>query len=352
MGGTPPAVRAQDRQAACRGLPSLCLAALQSMRTSLGRPTPTAAFFATTPSMGRRNPFADTPMLEEVMRSHLMALCCATLSLGFADVVRSQPSTTTNATVKVGGSVWYHSTNLLQNPDASSSTVTPPWTQSSGTWTVTTGPTTLGSQSINSSDGSPWFRNSQTTSLSCGTCVSTRTVTLVQTVNFNGNFFQTNQAAIEYGGDAFAVGMTVTGNGNTGYYYASEGYEATYRLDFLDSSGNQLAFDASGPIFNSVFGCPLLHPLKKNYGYRRTVGVNLPTATRSIRFTASMMDKLTVCNNYGTTGTFRNGFDKLWLVLWFSGPPTISGRFERGSGPGPIVKATVTPKPTVSRPRQ
>jgi hypothetical protein len=256
-------------------------------------------------------------------------------------------------TTKYAGGVWYHGANLLQNPDASSSTVSPPWTQSTGNWIVTSGPVVLGSQSIDTSDGSPWFLDSGGVSinLNCSSCSKSRTVELVQTVPFNGAFFQTNTGAIEYGGDAFAVG-TGTGSGSSGIYHASEGYEASYRLDFLDSSGQTLATDTSGPVFNSAFGCVLGNLIKNRYGYRRAVGVNIPTATRSIRFTATITDRLSVCYNYSTTGTFRNGLDNLWLVLWVNGSPTASGA-KQGPAPSPIVKVTLTPKRAPNRhPRQ
>lgn len=250
-------------------------------------------------------------------------------------------------TGKAAGPVWYHGKNLLQNPDASSS-VNPPWIQSTGTWTVTTGPTTLGTQSIDTSDGSPWFVNSQASNNIVGNGSNTKTVTLAQTVSFDGSFFQTRTGAIEYGGDAFAVGKG-TGNGNTVSYHHSESYEASYELEFLDSSGNQLAFDASGPIFNSPFGCAAGNPPKTNYGYRRAVGVNIPIATRFIRFTATMTDSLTVCSSWGTTASFRNGFDNLWLVLWISGWPSATNPLKQGSAPSPIVKATLTPKAKAKR---
>jgi len=247
----------------------------------------------------------------------------------------------------VNGFTWYHSGNLLQNPDASSSSVNPPWTLSTGNWTIQAGPLTLGSYTINSSNGSPWFLNSGALVVTCSSCYNSRTVTLAQTVNVSSysNIIQNYAMDFVYGGDAFAVGGG-SGSGQAGYYRASDAYQANYRLDFLDSSGQVLATDTTGSLFNSPFGCVLGTFPKQNYGYRRTVTA-IPQATHYIRFTATMMDRLTVCYNYSTTSTFRNGFDSLWLDLVFlggSGRESANSRFKEGSAPGPSVKATLTPK--------
>jgi len=255
-------------------------------------------------------------------------------------------------TGKVGGSVWYHSANLLQNPDASALTVNP-WT-GTGTWTVTTGPVALGSLSIDSSDGSPWFLESGGVSVvnACTACFNSRTVTLSQTVNLSSYAFLIQNSSIYfvYGGDAFAEGMKISGSGVIGYL-VSNGYEASYRLDFLDSSGGPLAWDASGPIFNSMFACASGTSATKNYGYRRTVTA-IPSATRFIRFTSAMMDRLTVCYNSSTSSTFKNGFDNLWLEFVFDNRharESVNGRFAPSSPPGSSVKATLTSKSAVNR---
>lgn len=266
-------------------------------------------------------------------------------------------------TGKMGGSVWYHSANLLQNPEASSTTVNPPWTQNTGTWIVQSGPAVLGPNSIDSSNASPWFLNTGIVIANgCSTCFSTQTYTLVQTVNLSvpTGFFKNYVAGFEYGGDAFAEGNSV-GSGPSGYH-ASPNVEAIYTLDFLDSAGHPLVNDTSGPTLNLSFGCVLGSLVKgQNYGYRRTVG-GVPNATRFVRFTATIKDQIAACNNSSTTGTFKNGFDNLWLVIWVLGPQTAAnvlnrstiGPFERGSGPiGPIMKANLTSKPAVNRhPRQ
>lgn len=255
------------------------------------------------------------------------------------------------ATEKVNGFAWYYSGNLLQNPDASSLSVNPPWTLSTGNWTIQTGPLTLGSYTINSSNGSPWFLNGGGLMITCSTCYNSRTVTLAQTVNLSSSYASLIQNSFSvhfvYGGDAFAVGQGISGSGLPVYYRGSDGYEANYRVDFLNNSGVVLATDTTGPVFNSSFGCVLGTFPKHNYGYRRTVTA-VPQATRSIRFTATMMDRLTICYNYSTTSTYRNGFDSLWLELVFlknSGREAANGQFEEGSAPGPSVKATLTPKP-------
>jgi hypothetical protein len=255
-------------------------------------------------------------------------------------------------TGKVGGSAWYHSGNLLQNPDASALTVNP-WI-GTGTWTVTTGPVLLGPLSIDSSDGSPWFLESGGVSVlnACSACFNSRTVTLSQTVNLSSYFLLIQNSSIYfvYGGDAFAEGMKFSGSGVFGYL-VSNGYEASYRLDFLNSSGGPLAWDASGPIFNSNFACASGTSAAKNYGYRRTVTA-IPKATRSIRFTATMMDTMTVCHNVSTTSTFRNGFDNLWLEFVFDkrhARESVNGRFVPGSPPGSFVKATLMPNAKANR---
>lgn len=266
-------------------------------------------------------------------------------------------------TGKVSGSVWYHSANLLQNPDASSTTVNPPWTQNTGTWTVQSGAVVLGPNSIDSSNGSPWFLKSSSGAIGgCSICSNTQVYTLVQTVNLSvpTGFFKNYVAGFDYGGDAFAEGSS-SGSGVLGYH-ASPSVEATYTLDFLDSLGQPLATDTSGPIFNWPSSCALGSVFKQqNYGYHRTVG-GVPNTTRSVRFTATIKDRLDACNNSLTNGTFKNGFDDLWLGLWFLGPQSAAipfhrlaiGPFEQGSGPiGPIMKATLMSKPAVNRhPRQ
>src|SRR6185295_11948366 len=188
---------------------------------------------------------------------------------------------------RIGGSVWYYSSNLLQNPDASSSSMTA-WTQGGGTWAVTAAPVTLGSYSINSSNGSPWFLNTQlVVANSCTTCASTRVTTLVQTVDVSAyaNILHAYaHMAVVYRGDAFAVGNR-TGSGSS-IYRSHAGYQASYTLDFFDTAGNLLATDTSGYIFTGPnFACVFLTQPRQSYGYRQ-IATGILSATRTIRFTA------------------------------------------------------------------
>jgi len=136
--------------------------------------------------------------------------------------------------------------------------------------------------------------------------------------------------AVVYRGDAFAVGNR-TGSGSS-IYRSHAGYQASYTLDFFDTAGNLLATDTSGYIFTGPnFACVFLTQPRQSYGYRQ-IATGTLSATRTIRFTAAMTDRLSVCYNSGiTTATFKNGFDNLWLVVGYLGSP--SAGFKAGSAP-------------------
>jgi hypothetical protein len=200
---------------------------------------------------------------------------------------------------------------------------------------VTTGPATLGSCAINSSDGSPWFLDTGflAANNSCGICPTAGRVTkLVQTVDVSAyaNVFHTHaHVAIVYGGDAFALGKAA-GSGTSNYRSQAD-YQAAYTVDLLDSAGNLLATDTSGFVFAGPnFACIFTTRCRQNYGYRQIVSV-VPAATRKVRFTATMTDRLSVCYNTATSATFKNGFDNLWLVVGYAGPQGLG--FEAGPAP-------------------
>src|SRR5690349_19850573 len=248
-------------------------------------------------------------------------------------------------TARVREKYWYHTGNLLQNPDASQP-FNPAWAQSTGNWTVNTGQVGSGTNVINSSDGSPWLLEHGSTFTLLSTTSQYRTLTLVQTVDVSAysNLIQYYQTYFEYGGDAFAAG-TASGSGIPSYYHSAAGYQASYKLEFFDNSGNPLGFDTSGSVFPVNGGC--LYgglPISK-YGYRRTVTA-VPPKTHTIRFTATVIDRLSVCYNNSTTGTYNNGFDKVWLdFLYLELPdsPTTRSGFTRGSAPGRAEKVKRTP---------
>jgi hypothetical protein len=247
-------------------------------------------------------------------------------------------------TAKVGGTVPYHSGNLLKNPDASSGS-TAPWS-SSLNWTINTGPATLGAFSIDSCDQSPWFLQLRGMQVTCSSCAWSNTPSsLVQTIDVSAysNLIHAYSTYFEYGGDAFAEGVKVSGNGCPPMaYQTSTGYKATYRLDFYDKYGNNIGFDISGNIFPAPPPCLFAStPPQHICGYRRTVGA-LPNKTRSVRFTAAITDVTTVCCNYMTTSQFKNGFDNLWLDFIYLGAQTAHRGFHKGSAPRGAVKVKAT----------
>lgn len=266
-------------------------------------------------------------------------IACA---MAAAFLLLSDSSAWGQRTARVEQKWWYHSGNLVQNPHASSP-FNPAWAQSTGNWTVTTG--SVGG--INSSDGSPWFLESGGITINIATASASqyRNVALVQTIDVSAysNLIQHYQTYLEYGGDAFASGTT-SGSGIQNYQSAA-GYQASYSLEFFDSSGNPLSSDTSGPVFPASSGCVSGSLPVQKYGYRRTV-TGIPPTTHSIRFTAAMSDRLSVCFNSSTTGTYKNGFDNLWLdfmYLEFPGSQTARSGFTKGSAPGRAEKIKRTP---------
>jgi hypothetical protein len=258
-----------------------------------------------------------------------------------AFLLLSGSSTRGQGTAKVGGNFAYHSGNLLKNPDASLPSVNPPWMPNTGNWTVQTG--SVGG--INSSDGSPWFLEAGGIFTNCSgpACYQTRTVTLVQTVDVSGysQLIHTYSTYFEYGGDAFANG-TASGSGLPNLYHSSTGYQASYTLEFLNSFGNPVGMDMSGPLLSQNFACLFGGLPEHNYGYRRTT-TGIPAATRSIRLTAKIVDRLSACYNFSSTGTFWNGFDNLWLDFIYIGAQPYHDGFTRGSAPGHAEKVKLTP---------
>lgn len=279
------------------------------------------------------------------MQSGRLAIICSAWSVAISIVActRQQVATTASAS-KVAGSAWYHTSNLLQNPAASSSTVNPPWTQAVG-WTVQTGPVTVGSSTVDAPDGTPWFLNGGGVNIlnSCASCCNSRSATLAQTINLTpyAGLLQTHITYFVYGGDAFATSHG-TGTGSALCYRRGGGPQATFSLTFFDSNGVQVAYDTSGDLFAPNSSCIFpLGILRSNAGYRRTVTA-VPATARSVRFTATVTDMLCVCcSNSPHSASFRNGFDNLWLDLAFWGPSSASQRFQRGDPPGPWVNATI-----------
>jgi hypothetical protein len=267
----------------------------------------------------------------------LMAFVLAAAVLLFSELLASGQDA-----AKVGGNVPYHSGNLLQNPNAQSP-FNPAWTQSQGNWSIQTGSV----NGLNSPDGTPWFLETGPILISCSTCFLTRTVSLVQTVDISAykNLIHAYNTYFEYGGDAFGRGIT-SGNG-----ISSAGLQASYTLEFFDSSGAQLGMDTSGPLLDLNFSCSFASGFKKNAGYRQTT-TGIPDRTRSIRFTAKMLDRLSVCNTtFFSSGAFYNGFDNLWLdFIYLDGIKAQRG-FTQGSAPGPAEKVKLTPRQSSNRKR-
>jgi len=242
---------------------------------------------------------------------------------------------------RVGGTTWYHSTNLLKNPSASTSGLSP-WSQT-GTWSVATGPVSIGSLTMNSPDGTPWFLNASSASANstCGTCGAGVNVSLSQIVDLSpyANTLHCCSTGITYGGDAFGEGRH-SGSGTPGYYHAQASYQASYTVQFYDANGNLLVSDTSGYVFSGPnFGCILPTVVRQTPGYRRTVS-GIPEAARSVRFTASFENKLSVCYNNATSAGFRNGFDNLYLDFGYLGPPTAAFK----AGPLPQHPIPLKPK--------
>jgi hypothetical protein len=165
---------------------------------------------------------------------------------------------------------------------------------------------------------------------------------LTQTIDFApyGGILKTYQSYTAYGGDAFAAGIK-NGTGVAGYQ-SSVGYQAVYRVDFIDSNGNTIASDFSPPLLSPSFGCVLPVQKQQQYGYRRTI-TGIPANTRWVKFTATITDKVSACMNSSTTGNFQNGFDNLWFELVYNGRMVIA-RFKKGPPPGPAVKLKQNPK--------
>jgi hypothetical protein len=256
------------------------------------------------------------------------------------------------ACARVGGSGtrWLRTGNLLQNATASSSTLAN-WTQN-GTWTVNSGPVTLGSFTIDSCDGSPWFLASNGVGLasSCSACQATKTAGLEQTVTFpvRPGFFGTHVAYVEYGGDVFAA-ATATGSGVPGYQRHA-GYDAEIAVAFLDSLGQVVATDTSGPIIQTVMQC-VGFPVNtfQRCTFRRTVN-NIPAATVAVRFTATATNRLDACNNTSTSSTYRNGFDNLYLDLGYLGFATSINSTSIRVTPGRHPDASAHPASPPSQP--
>jgi hypothetical protein len=225
--------------------------------------------------------------------------------------------------------VEFSSGNLLLNPAASGTGVTPPWSQSitvgtgttntgTGTWVKHSGAVVSGTDSINSADNSPWFLATvSSSSMHCSGnfgCSQTTTVTLSQSVTVSTLLAQhTRSPNIIYGGDAFAMGTAfrLSSNGN---WNGQASETAEFTVVFKGSGGQTLGQNTTGDIFNSTFLCLQGAPPKTNYAFRKS-GTPIPAGTTSILFTATIVDHLTACFYVPTTSYSQhsNGLDNLWL---------------------------------------
>jgi hypothetical protein len=200
---------------------------------------------------------------------------------------------------------------------------------------------------MDSCDQSPWFLLSRGSQVTCNNCSSNALVSLVQTIDISAftSLIHTYSTYFEYGGDAFAEGVKVSGNGCPPMaYQTSTSYKATFRLDFYDKYGNSLGFDTPGNIFPAPTPCLFgSTPPQHSCGYRRAVG-GIPAWARSVRFTAEITDVTTVCCSYLTNSQFKNGFDNLWVDFVYLGAQSAHRGFHKGSAPTGVVKVKVTPK--------
>jgi hypothetical protein len=229
--------------------------------------------------------------------------------------------------------------NLLSNPDASGSSVTPPWNQSltigtgspntsSTTWTKHLGAVSSGSVTINTADGSPWFYNDMPlstngavgvncgiSSASGGGCSEHATVTISQTVSVATFIAQHRSISVIYGGDAFALGGAAQFSGTVVGWRAQGMEKAYFAVKFEDSGGQPLTTDSSADVLGSSYSCSGPSGSKSNYGFRKTV--TPPSGTASIVFTATMEDHLAACSASPshTFAYYKNGFDNLWLEI-------------------------------------
>ncbi|HZS52908.1 MAG TPA: hypothetical protein VFA65_00790 [Bryobacteraceae bacterium] len=172
---------------------------------------------------------------------------------------------------------------------------------------------------------------------SCSSCVATKTVTLAQTVGLANyaSVIQNNGPHLTYGGDVFVMGcITASGAGqNNQFYQAHIDHEATFQVDFLNSSGGIIITDISPALLNGIFGCPLGPGLNRHrYNYRRNA--NIPTGTASVRFTATIKNGLNVCTSYQTTtAQFKNGLDNIFMELSYGVRSSGSGQSGRQKKP-------------------
>jgi hypothetical protein len=242
-----------------------------------------------------------------------------------------------------------HTGNLLQNPAASSGSVSP-WIPT-GAWAVQNGPEVLaGGNVLSNCDGSRWFLNHRGLTLNpCSSCQLYANVFLTQTVSLSSyaSIIQNSTPRLVYGGDAFAALKAVSGTCYSGQPFCHAGaYEVNFKVEFLNSSGGTIISNTSGAIFSPMYSCVTPGGMKKKCGYRQTVNT-IPAGASSVRFTAKMTDGLSACNNPTTTLTFSNGFDNLFMEIVYSQDESghhESGRIKKPPGPRPSVKATPTPK--------
>jgi len=211
----------------------------------------------------------------------------------------------------VGGSP-HRTDNLLRNAGVSTGSLAS-WSQTGGVWAVQNGPVGLASVTMDSCDHTSWFFESGQTP------GAKRTISISQVVNFPPNYFTTQITGIEYGGDAFAGGApTYNPLPNAA---ASAGVQAKFTVFYADATGATLGMDSSGAIFvPSGVGCSLPSGIRTNCSYRRTTG-QIPSQTRSIRFVGEITNTFTTCYTSGH-GQFVNGFDNLFLAVWYRGPAT------------------------------
>ena len=229
------------------------------------------------------------------------------------------------------GLVVVHSGNLLLNPSASSSSISPWMPIGNGTWAIQTGADGF----LNSCDGSRWFLNHRIiTKAPCNGCSSSGASSMAQTVNLSNyaTVIQNNSPRLVYGGDAFAA-VTITPACTTQFCHAGA-FEANFTVEFLNSANVVLVTDSSGPIFHSGVSCGLPYPALKKCAFRRTVNV-IPPGTTSLRFIAKMTDSASLCDFYTTTFKFSNGFDNLGAEIIYSSNDSSSGNPNRVKKPTP-----------------
>ena len=215
-----------------------------------------------------------------------------------------------------------NSGNLLQNPGGSSSSISP-WV-TTGSWAVQIGAiavSTWNANTLNSCNASPWFLNySSLTKSPCGSPCSAATnppPSLTQTVSLSRytSAIQNNSPRLVYGGDAFAAVKSITQAQACTQVACHQGdYDAIFRVEFFNSSNQSLGSNSSTTVLHPQNGCAFHTEARTKCNSRQTASV-VPPGTTSFRFTATMTDRLFVCDNPPTTFKFANGFDNLFAEI-------------------------------------